>query len=78
MYYQSAQYSIHGTDIDAYGATLGFGFPIGKQNDGSMMNISLEYGQKGKTANNLIKENYFGVKVGFDINDIWFRKRVID
>ena len=43
-----------------------------------MMNISLEYGQKGKTANNLIKENYFGVKVGFDINDIWFRKRVID
>ena len=43
-----------------------------------MMNVSLEYGQKGKTTNNLIKENYFGVKVGFDINDIWFRKRVID
>ncbi|SHL24749.1 Long-chain fatty acid transport protein [Chishuiella changwenlii] len=77
-YYQTAQFSINGTDVDAYGATLGFGFPIGKQNDASMMNVSLEYGQRGKTSNNLIKENFIGVKVGFDINDIWFRKRVID
>jgi len=77
-YYQTAQYSIYGTDINGLGASLGFGFPIGKQNDASMMNVSFEYGQKGKTTNNLIKENYFGVKVGFDINDIWFRKRVID
>ena len=77
-YYQSAQYSIYGTDITSYGATLGFGLPIGKQNDASMMNVSFEYGQKGKATSNLIKENYFGVKLGFDINDIWFRKRVID
>ncbi len=78
IYYQSPQYSIYNTNINTYGASLGFGFPVGKQNDASMMNISLEYGQKGKATNNIIKENYFGVKVGFDINDIWFRKRVID
>lgn len=77
-YYQSAQYSIYGTDITSFGATLGFGFPVGKQNDASTMNVSFEYGQKGKATSNLIKENYFGVKLGFDINDIWFRKRVID
>lgn len=78
IYYQSAQYSIYDTDIDSYGASIGVGLPVGKQNDASMMNISLEYNQRGKTKNNLIKENYIGIKIGFDINDIWFRKRVID
>jgi len=43
-----------------------------------MLNLSLEYGQRGSTSNGLIKENYLGFKIGFDINDIWFRKRVID
>ncbi|WP_313374828.1 outer membrane protein transport protein [Chishuiella sp.] len=78
VFYQSAQYSMYGTDIDSYGASVGVGLPVGKQNDASMMNISLEYSKRGKTDNNLIKENYIGIKIGFDINDIWFRKRVID
>ena len=78
VYYQTPQYKVYNTDINSFGASLGFGLPIGKDNDASMMNVSLEYGQKGKVTNNLIKENYLGVKVGFDINDIWFRKRVID
>jgi hypothetical protein len=78
IYYQTPQYSIYNTNIDSYGASLGFGFPVGKQNDASMLNISFEYAQKGKVTSQLIKENYFGVKLGFDINDIWFRKRIID
>lgn len=77
-YYESAPYSIYGHDIDRYGLTLGGGFPIGKSNDGSVVNISLEYGQKGTDKHQLVKENYLGFKLGFDLNDIWFRKRVID
>ena len=77
-YYESPHLSIYGNDIQKYGVTLGAGFPIGKQNDASMLNVSLEYGQRGTTNHNLIKEDYFGVRLGFDINDIWFRKRVID
>lgn len=78
VYYESAAYSIYGHDINRYGVTLGAGFPVGKVNDGSMLNVSLEYGQKGTDKDNLIKDKYFGVKIGFDLNDIWFRKRVID
>lgn len=78
VYYESASYSIYGQDIDRYGITLGAGFPIGKLNDASMVNITVEYGQKGTDKQGLIKQDYFGLKVGFDINDIWFRKRVID
>ena len=78
VYYESAPYSIYENDINRYGVTVGAGFPVGKMNDGSMLNVSLEYGQKGTKNNGLIQENYFGVKLGFDLNDIWFRKRVID
>jgi long-subunit fatty acid transport protein len=78
LYYESAPYSIYGHDIERYGVTIGAGLPIGKQNDASMINVSLEYGQKGTDKYQLIKEDYVGFKIGFDINDIWFRKRVID
>ena len=47
VYYESASYSIYGQDVDRYGVTLGAGFPIGKLNDASMVNITVEYGQKG-------------------------------
>ena len=77
-YYETAAYSIYGTDINRYGVTVGAGLPIGKANDASLLNLSLEYGQKGSSSKGLIKENYLGFKIGFDINDIWFRKRVID
>ena len=78
VYYESAQFSIYGNDIDRYGVTLGAGLPIGKSNDGSTLNIGLEYGKRGKSSDGLIQDNYFGAKIGFDLNDIWFRKRVID
>ncbi|MBQ0147527.1 MAG: aromatic hydrocarbon degradation protein [Flavobacteriaceae bacterium] len=78
VYYESASFSVYGQDINRYGVTLGAGLPVGKTNDGSMINLALEYGQKGTDSYGLIKENYFGVKVGFDLNDVWFRKRVID
>lgn len=77
-YYESAPYSIYGHDIDKYGVTLGAGLPIGKTNDGSMVNISLEYGKRGTANHGLIQDDYFGMRLGFDLNDIWFRKRVID
>lgn len=77
-YYQGASYAINGTDINSYGLTLGAGLPIGKSNDASTLNLSFEYGQRGTKSNNLVKEDYVGVKVAFDITDIWFRKRVID
>ena len=43
-----------------------------------MVNVTVEYGQKGTDKQGLIKQDYLGLKIGFDINDIWFRKRVID
>jgi hypothetical protein len=58
------------------GVNLGFGFPIGTGL--SNLNLGLEYGKRGSTSNNLIKENYFSVNVGLSFSDRWFVKPKYD
>jgi hypothetical protein len=38
------------------------------------MNLGIEYGSRGTTRNNLIKEDYFSINIGLLFNDKWFRK----
>lgn len=65
------------TPIDDFGITIGLGLPLG--NRLSNINMSLEYGQRGTTNNNLIQENYVNFRLSLSLNDInWFRKRQID
>lgn len=59
--------------INDYAFSLGAGFPVGRNL--TNINLSLEYGQKGKNTNTLIQENYFNVSVGISLNDLWFVKR---
>jgi hypothetical protein len=56
--------------------TLGAGFPLRKAV--STVNIGMELGRRGTTLNNLVKENYFLVNIGFTINDRWFIKTKYD
>jgi hypothetical protein len=55
------------------GVSLGFGLPIKKQ--GTHVNLYLEYGKRGTTQNNLIREDYLRVGVSFSARDRWFFKR---
>ncbi len=65
------------TSIKDFGINVGLGLPLPRQM--SNVNIGFEYGQKGTTANNLIKENYFNIRLSLSLNDInWFQKRKID
>ncbi|CAA0164753.1 hypothetical protein [Tenacibaculum maritimum] len=65
------------TSIKDFGINVGLGLPLPKQL--SNVNIGFEYGQKGTTNNNLIKENYFNVRLSLSLNSInWFNKRKID
>lgn len=65
------------TAIKDFGINIGLGLPLPKQL--SNINLGFEYGQKGTLDNNLIKENYYNIKLGISLNDInWFRKRKID
>ena len=67
------------TSINDFGISFGLGLPLKQM---SSLNISLEYGQRGTTDNNLIKENYFNVGVSLSLTasgfQTWFRERRID
>lgn len=65
------------TSINDFGINVGLGLPLPKQI--STLNLGFEYGQKGTTNNNLIKENYFNVRLSLSLNSLfWFKKREID
>ncbi|CAL2084226.1 putative outer membrane protein [Tenacibaculum sp. 190524A02b] len=65
------------TSINDFGINVGFGLPLPKQL--SNVNLGFEYGQRGTTNNNLIKENYFNIKLSLSLNSFnWFQKRKID
>jgi len=67
---------IKSKEIDEKAITLGLGMPI--LGSLSNVNVGLEYGVRGTTANGLIQENYFSVGVSFSLNDKWFGHRKID
>lgn len=70
--YENTGLVINNESIKDYGINAGFGFPIGKSL--SNLNIGFEYGSKGTTSSNLIKENYFSVYIGLSVNDLWFKR----
>ncbi len=64
------------TDIKDMGLTLGIGLPF-RTESRSYIDIGVEYGRRGTTKNDLIREDYFKVSVGFRLfgTDGWFVKR---
>lgn len=80
-YYAMTQYRLNGTQLPEYGITLGFGFPLRRTRAGSntflqsMINVAVEWGQRGTTDRSLLLENYWNFKLGFTLNDRWFIKR---
>lgn len=71
--YENTGLVLENQSINDYAFSMGAGFPVGRNQ--TNINLSMEYGQKGKNSNNLIKENYFNISVGISLNDLWFVKR---
>ena len=64
------------TGVNDFGISFGLGLPLG--NRLSNVNVGFEYGKKGTTANGLLEEKYFNVRLSLSFNDKWFKKRIID
>ncbi len=75
-YYTQTFLQLKSTQLNDYGVTFGVGFPIARKS--SMLNIAFEIGERGTTANDLIKEQYVNLRMGFTFNDKWFLKRKYD
>lgn len=79
MRYGDHYMNINGKDISDKALTFGLGIPM-KMNGFSNIDLGLEFGQRGTTKNNLIKENYFRFSVGVSLfgDDFWFVKPKYD
>jgi hypothetical protein len=83
-YYTTKSYlNINDVNVDSWGATAGFGIPLFNSSGSySMVNLGLEYGGRGTTANNLVQEKYWGFHFGITFSpgvyDRWFIKRKYD
>ena len=76
--YTQTYLQLNGKQLSDFGFSFGAGFPVRKsQSDFSkgMINVAFEIGQRGTTAVNLIKEDYFRFTLSMSIYDFWFRKQ---
>ena len=79
-YYQT-YLELYNTQLSEYALSLGIGLPVGRQKVRdyySIVNLSVELGQRGTISNNLIKEQFARITLGFTVNDRWFIPRRID
>lgn len=74
--FENTGLEINNEKIDEFGISFGAGLPIGGLF--SNANIGLEFGNRGTTNENLIKENFFNFQIGLSLNDRWFQKRKYD
>jgi hypothetical protein len=64
---------LNGQDLNEYSISFGFGFPL--RGLKTMLDLTGQYGVRGTTDYNLIRESYFKIVVGFSIYERWFVKR---
>jgi hypothetical protein len=74
VYYEKDPLNINGKQVDAYGLTMGFGFPMVFQRKISHSNISFNFGERGRGT--FIEERFVKISLGVTFNDDeWFVKR---
>ncbi|WP_461134105.1 hypothetical protein [Spirosoma lituiforme] len=75
--YNKLPYQTNGTQLTDVNGSLGLSIPLGAYYV-NHVTLSLVGGQRGVLTGTQIKEQYVRIGVGFSLNDVWFRKTVID
>lgn len=77
--YDKTFVQIGNNDINQYALNFGFGFPLPRNRSSFYkINLAAEIGQRGTEKNNLVRDRYVNVHLGFTLNDKWFQKTYID
>jgi hypothetical protein len=67
--YEETQYKVKGKGINQFSVTGGFAIPL---EYGSSVDLAVEYGMRGTTELNLIKENFFKLNISVNFGELWF------
>ncbi len=77
--YDKTFVQVSNNDINQYAVTFGFGFPLPRNRSSFYkINLSTEIGNRGTMANNLVRDRYVNIHLGFTLNDKWFQKSYIE
>lgn len=78
--YDKTYMNINNQDITDMAISAGMGLPILSNNPLAIyrINFSLEYGQRGKATQGLVRDNYFNFNLAFVLNDRWFQRFTYD
>ncbi|MEN8851639.1 MAG: hypothetical protein ABF256_00060, partial [Candidatus Arcticimaribacter sp.] len=72
---------VNSVPLEETGMSFGVSLPLGgfysatNVSGYSNLNVGLELGQRGVDTGGLVKENFWAVRVGLSLNDLWFIKR---
>jgi len=67
--YEETQYIMNGEDINQFSIHAGFSLPFGF---GNTVDFGFQYGFRGTTDSNLLKENIFNFSVSLSMGEFWF------
>jgi hypothetical protein len=70
--YENTGLVVREESIIDYGINFGLGLPV--PGSISTFTVGFEFGSRGTTSANLIKENYFNLFISLNLNDKWFVK----
>jgi hypothetical protein len=72
LYFDKTYISYGGTQVVAFGLTLGTSLPIYKWHNA--VSVAVDMGQRGTRQNQLVRERYINFLVNINLHDIWFIK----
>ncbi len=70
MYHQT-YVAPNGDPINAWAVTAGLGIPVSAD---TRLNLAIEYGSRGTTEKNLIKDNIIRFSASLTISELWFQR----
>jgi hypothetical protein len=70
FYYNKTYLIVNGTPIEDIGGSIGIG--VNSKRTPLSLNVVFQYGIKGTTSNNLLRENYANLSFIFSLRDFWY------
>ncbi len=71
-YYNQEYFNYCGDLVSSKGVTIGFTLPVFRLYNG--FTVSADFGKRGTLRNNMVREMYATIGVGFNIHDLWFHR----
>jgi hypothetical protein len=76
IHQENSYLKLNNRQIKEVGLSIGAGIPFPKSR--STANFALEFGKKGTTQDNLVRNNYMKLSLYLNLHDYWFVKRRFD